>query len=193
MRHHEMTVPAIMIAALALAATPRLAGARIHGELDSELTAVLRRHGFTGAIERTLEDRLGRKIDRRLARLGNLLWFDELTSVNDDNTCGGCHAPPAGMGDTQSIAIGIENNHIVGPERTGPRNQRRAPTVVNTAFYPNLMWNSRFASLSGDPFDNRAGFVFPAPEGMGLSSEPHLLVAQAFIPPTERVEAAGFA
>src|SRR5690606_8480000 len=43
-----------------------------------------------------------------------------------------------------------------------------------------------------DPFDNRGGFVFPEPEGMTLSYLPHLLTAQAFIPPTERVEAAGF-
>jgi len=54
------------------------------------------------------------------------------------------------------------------------------------------MWNSRFHSVSGDPFDNGAGFVFPAPEGTSLSYLPQLLVAQAFIPPTERVEAAGF-
>ena len=65
--------------------------------------------------------------------------------------------------------------------------------VINTAFYPSLMWNARFASLSGDPFDNSAGFLFPAPEGTSLSYLPHLLDAQAFIPPTERVEAAGFA
>src|SRR6185369_9840875 len=36
------------------------------------------------------------------------------------------------------------------------------------------------------------GFQFPAPEDLTLSYLPHLLVAQAFIPPTERVEAAGF-
>jgi cytochrome c peroxidase len=64
--------------------------------------------------------------------------------------------------------------------------------VANTAFYPNLMWNSRFASLSNNPFDNSAGFLFPQPEGLTLSYLPHLLVAQAFIPPTERVEVAGF-
>jgi cytochrome c peroxidase len=69
---------------------------------------------------------------------------------------------------------------------------RRTPTVINTAFYPNLMWNSRFRALSGDPFDNSAGWSFPAPEGASLSYQPHLLVAQAFIPPTERTEAAGF-
>ena len=37
--------------------------------------------------------------------------------------------------------------------------------VINTAFFPNLMWNSRFPALSGDPFDNSAGFLFPPPEG----------------------------
>src|SRR5207237_10300754 len=97
-----------------------------------------------------------------------------------------------GFGDTQSIAIGIDNNGVVGPDRGGPRNQRRTPMVVNTAFFPNLMWNSRFASLSNDPFNNSAGFQFPSPEGLTLSYQPHLLVAQAFIPPTERVEVAGF-
>jgi cytochrome c peroxidase len=54
------------------------------------------------------------------------------------------------------------------------------------------MLNSRFAALSGDPFDNTAGFQFPAPEGFSLSSLPHLLTAQAFIPVTERPEMAGF-
>ena len=90
------------------------------------------------------------------------------------------------------MAIGIDNNRIVGPHRTGPRNQRRTPLAANTALYPTLMWNSRFAALSGDPFDNSAGLQFPPPEGLSLSNLPHLLVAQAFIPPTERVEVAGF-
>src|SRR3989454_1008196 len=54
------------------------------------------------------------------------------------------------------------------------------------------MWNSRFASLADDPFNNAAGFLFPSPEYLTLSYLPHLLVAQAFIPPTERTEVAGF-
>ena len=124
--------------------------------------------------------------------LAGCSFFDTAVGLNNDNNCSGCHSPTAGFGDTQSIAIGIDNNGIVGPDRTGPRNQRRTPIVVNTAFFPNLMWNSRFAALSDDPFDNSAGFMFPAPEGLTLSYLPHLLVAQAFIPPTERVEVAGF-
>ncbi len=159
---------------------------------DEQLAAALAQHGFTGRIESTLEPRLGRKLDNQLVDLGRLLFFDTVGGLNNDNNCSGCHSPTTGFGDSQSIAIGIDNNGIVGPDRAGPRNQRRTPSVVNTAFYPNLMWNSRFAALSHDPFDNSAGFQFPLPEGMTLSYQPHLLVAQAFIPPTERVEVAGF-
>jgi cytochrome c peroxidase len=161
--------------------------------LDQMLSARLRALGFTGNIELTLEQRLGRPINQKLAELGNLLWFDTFTGLNNDNTCAGCHSPTNGFGDTQSIAIGIENNGIVGPDRAGPRNMRRSPMVINSAFFPNLMWNSRFVALSNDPFDNRQGFLFPPPENLLLSPLPHLLVAQAFIPPTERTEVAGFA
>lgn len=162
------------------------------GRLNQQLEAVLAARGFTGRIESTLEPRLGRRINNQLADLGRLLFFDTILGLNNDNNCSGCHSPTGGFGDTQSIAIGIDNNGIVGADRAGPRNQRRTPTVANSVFFPTLMWNSRFASLSNDPFDNGAGFLFPAPEGLTLSHLPHLLVAQAFIPPTERVEVAGF-
>jgi cytochrome c peroxidase len=160
--------------------------------LDDELAGVLKAYGFTGQIESKFHEKLGRAIDRKRANLGRLLWFDIIGGLNNDNSCGGCHSPTNGFGDTQPIAIGIDNNFVVGPNRTGPRNQRKTPLAVNSALYPTLMWNSRFAALSGDPFDNKAGFRFPPPEGLSLSHLPHLLVSQAFIPPTERVEVAGF-
>ncbi|HKE58275.1 MAG TPA: cytochrome c peroxidase [Pyrinomonadaceae bacterium] len=160
--------------------------------LNEQLAAVLNQHGFTGRIGSTLERKLGRKIDNQLADLGRLAFHDSLLGLNNDNSCSGCHAATRGFGDSQSIAIGIENNNIVGPDRTGPRNQRRAPMVLNNVFFPGLMWNSRFAAISGDPFDNSSGFQFPAPESFTLSFLPHLLTAQAFIPVTENVEMAGF-
>ena len=160
--------------------------------LDDQLSAALRHHGFTGRVGSSMEQRLGRKIDNQLADLGRSLFHDTIVGLNDDNSCSGCHSATAGFGDTQSIAIGVENNFIVGPGRKGPRNQRRTPMAVNTALFPTLMWNSRFAALSFDPFDNSGGFIFPPPEGLSLSDKSHLLIAQAFIPPTERVEAAGF-
>src|SRR5882757_6781799 len=103
------------------------------------LSQVLRESGFTGRVEFTLEQRLGRPLDPKLGEVGRLLWFDVTGGLHSDNTCGGCHSPTNGMGDTQSIAIGIQNNNLVGPHRTGPRNQRRTPSASNAAFYPSLM------------------------------------------------------
>lgn len=174
------------------------------GTLDQELAAALSAAGFTGTIEQTyrtrIEANLGRPIDPRLAEIGRMLWFDTLHSLHADNTCGGCHSPTNGFGDSQPMAIGVQNNGLVGPHRTGPRNQRRSPLVVNTALYPALMWNGRFHSLSGDPFDNSRGFRFPFPESDDRFSAAqntahgvtHLLQAQAHMPPTELIEVAGF-
>jgi len=194
-------VGAVLLTALTVSAVVPLR-ADDHGggngqDLDAQVRAVLQNAHFTGKIESTLETRLGRKVNPQLADLGRLLFFDVSGGLHLDNTCAGCHAPSTGLGDTQSIAIGVQNNLVVGPHRAGPRNQRRTPSVVNTAFYPNLMWNGRFASLSGDPFNNSQGFKFPPPEGTTRfpPNDPivkQLLVAQAHIPPTELVEVAGF-
>ncbi len=171
---------------------PRISNAGDTSALDEQLAAVLNQQGFTGRVGQSLEQRLGRKVDRQLAELGADAFHDSLLGLANDNSCAGCHAAPVGFGDTQSIAIGVDNNNIVGPDRAGPRNQRRAPMVLNNAFFPALMWNSRFSALSGDPFDNSGGFQFPSPEGFTLSGLPHLLTAQAFIPVTEKPEMAGF-
>ena len=170
---------------------------RIPDDLNRQLREILARNQFTGNVESTLERRLGRPIDPAKAQLGRLLFFDKFVGLHGDNSCAGCHSPMNGFGDSQSIAIGVENNDFVGPRRMGPRNQRRTPSVVNTAFYPNLMWNGRFSVVSGDPFDNSQGFIFPPPEGTtrfpaGDPDFQHLLQAQAHIPPTELSEAAGF-
>jgi len=189
-----LSAPAIASAALLFAA---YAADHHPSNLDVSLGAALAQAGFTGTVDSSIEQRLGRPIDPALANLGRLLWFDTATGLHNDNSCGGCHSPGTGFGDSQSIAIGIQNNNRVGPHRVGPRNQRRTPTAVNAAFYPKLMWNGRFSAPSGDPFDNSQGYLFPPPEGSTtfLPFDPavsHLLVAQAHIPPTELVEVAGF-
>ena len=181
-----------------------IASAPPDGALDNELAAALAAASFTGRIQQTyasrIEANLGRPIDLKLADLGRVLWFDTLHALHADNTCGGCHSPTNGFGDSQPMAIGVQNNGIVGPHRAGPRNQRRSPLVINTALYPALMWNGRFNSLSGDPFDNSSGFRFPFPEADQRFSHAndvaqgitHLLQAQAHMPPTELIEVAGF-
>lgn len=186
---------AIALPTAASAEDEKRQGAR---DVDERLNAELGRAGYTGMIESTLERRLERRIDPQPADLGRLLFFDTAGGLRGDNTCAGCHSPSAGMGDTQSIAIGAQNNGIVGPNRAGPRNQRRSPMVLNTAFYPYVMWNGRFFAPINDPFSNAQGFNFPAPEGVTAfpPNDPvitHLLMAQAHIPPTELVEVAGFA
>ena len=184
---------------IAVACTALLASAlAVAGDdLDLRVQAALRNAGLTGTIQAQLVPRLGRPLNPALANLGRLLWFDKLGGLHDDNTCGGCHSPSRGFGDTQSIAIGIQNNNVVGPHRAGPRNQRRTPFASNTPFYPNMMWNGRFAAISGNPFDNSQGFRFPFPEGTTrfAANDPvvtHLSIAQAHMPPTELVEVAGF-
>jgi cytochrome c peroxidase len=82
--------------------------------VDATLRGYLASLGFTGRIGSTLEARLGRRVDRQLADVGRLLWFDPIQGLNDDNSCGGCHSPTNGFGDTQPIAIGVDNNGIVG-------------------------------------------------------------------------------
>lgn len=175
-----------------LAPLPNETGTLTDAQVDPALQRVLVANGVTGRLNDRLTQRLGRSINAPLADVGRILFFDPQLALKGDNSCAGCHAPQHGFGDSQSIAIGIDNNDIVGPDRKGPRNQRRTPHLLNTAFYPTLMWNSRFAARSGNPFDNSSSFTFPDPEGNTLSTLPHLLTAQAFIPPTERVEMAGF-
>jgi cytochrome c peroxidase len=174
-----------------------LAAAAAAQDLDSQLAAALSSAGFTGTAGSSIQARLGRLIDSKLANLGRLLFFDKIPSLHDDNACAGCHSPTNGFGDTQSIAIGIQNDNLVGPNRHGPRNQRRTPMAANTPFFPGLMWNERFLAVSGDPFDNSGGFVFPPPEG-ATRFPPHdpiiktLAAAQGEMPPTEMTEVAGF-
>src|SRR4051812_14665721 len=52
---------------------------------DRELSTRLKQLGFTGNIQATFEQRLGRAVDPARANLGRLLWFDTITGLNHDN------------------------------------------------------------------------------------------------------------
>ncbi len=166
--------------------------ANAQASLDSQLRSVLQTAGFTGNIEATLPTRLGRPVNQKLADTGRLLFFDKILGLRNDNSCAGCHSPAFGFGDTQPMAIGVNNNNnFVGPSRSGTRNQRRSPLVANTIFYPALMWTAKFTAPTGNPFDPSQGFVFSPPENT-VFGEPTLLAAQSSIPSTELTELAGF-
>ena len=102
-------------------------GADPQSDLDSQLREILVRYQFTGRVESTLQNRLRRPLNTAKIEVGRALFFDKFIGLHGDNSCAGCHSPLNGFGDSQSIAIGVENNGFVGPHRTGPRNQRRYP------------------------------------------------------------------
>jgi cytochrome c peroxidase len=166
--------------------------------LNNQLKAVLAANDFDGLAESSVETRLGHTFNLQLQNLGRLLFFDPILSLHNDNACAGCHDPGSGFNDSQPIAIGVDSPaRIVGPDRVGPRNTRRSPTIINSVFYPNMMWDGRFFAPSGDPFDNSQGFTFPPPEGTTkfLPTDPYvkiLAAAQAHMPSTELMEQAGF-
>ncbi len=199
----------ILVAALALAATfISSANADEPDRLEDRLARVLKAAGFTGRVQESLEPRLGRRLDPKLANLGRTIFFDNIMGLHRDNACAGCHSPAFGFGDSQSMAIGTDNNGIVGPDRTGPRNQRRAPLTINTPFSPSMMLNLRFVSRSADPFDLSLGASVPFSIGGDTVWNPSsacfhatcfdakkmttLLTVQGHFPPTELIEMAGF-
>ena len=176
-------------------------------QLNNDLIHQLKQAGFTGKIQASLEKHLGRPINPDLALLGKNLFFDTVLSLGNDNNCSGCHSPLTGFSDSQPMSIGVENNGIVGPERTGPRNQRRAPQVLNAAFFPSLMWNARISSISHNAFDVSEGVRVPfflggttvwkpdAPSIYGTLFDKDitktLLGVHANFPGTETIEVAG--
>ena len=100
----------LAVTGIVLTGIAGLLGQPLHADhdiatLDEQLDAVLAQHGFTGAIESTLETRLGRRIDRQLAETGRLLFFDTAVGLNGDNNCSGCHSPTAGFGDITPVSI----------------------------------------------------------------------------------------
>lgn len=196
------------IGVVILAALVSTANADQQGRLDDQLARVLKEAGFTGRLQESLEQRLGRPLDPKLLDLGRTIFFDNIMGLHRDNSCAGCHSPAFGFGDSQSIAIGTDNNGVVGPGRKGPRNQRRAPLTINAAFSQRLMLNLRFVSNSGDAFDLSQGATVPPSVGGATVWNPAssciyatcfdakkmttLLAVQGHLPPTELIEMAGF-
>jgi len=71
------------------------------------------------------------------AELGKLLFFDPRLSRAGDVTCASCHAPDKRWSDARPLPILSD----------GIANARRTPTVLNSAWIPQLMWDGRAASL----------------------------------------------
>ena len=69
--------------------------------------------------------------------LGRALFFDPRLSGNGASSCASCHNPSLGWSDAQKTAIGF-NGQVLG---------RATPTIVNTAYNTQFMWDGRKRSL----------------------------------------------
>ena len=133
--------------------------------------------------------------DRAQAALGQLLFYDDILSGNQNINCGTCHHPKFGTSDGLSLGIG-EGGVGLGPERTagmGPdrirkRIPRNAPGLWNLGARDlTVLFHDGRLSVSDD-FGN--GFNSPAEEWLptGFNS---LLAAQAVFPLVAQFEMAG--
>jgi len=69
--------------------------------------------------------------------LGKRLFFDSRLSRAGDVSCASCHAPDKRWSDARPLPILAD----------GVTNARRTPTVLNSAWVPQLMWDGRAESL----------------------------------------------
>ncbi len=81
-------------------------------------------------------------------RLGNLLFYDPILSLDKETACATCHSEFWGMGDALPLAVGNGAGPLAGPGREGPNTLRRnSPALFNLAFRESLFWDGRSASL----------------------------------------------
>jgi cytochrome c peroxidase len=69
--------------------------------------------------------------------LGKALFFDPRLSGNGASSCASCHNPSLGWSDGQKTAVGF-GGAVLG---------RATPTIVNTAYNTQFMWDGRKKSL----------------------------------------------
>ena len=69
--------------------------------------------------------------------LGRQLFFDERLSGNNRMSCATCHVPEKGFGDGLPRAKGAGDKEL----------SRNTQTLLNTAFFSNLFWDGRAATL----------------------------------------------
>lgn len=128
------------------------------------------------------------------AELGRLLFFDPILSGNRNISCGTCHDPTRGTGDSLSLGIG-EGGQGMGRDRATARGvtervPRNAQPLYNLGAleYSTMFHDGRVEQDPQNTFPS--GFWSPAREQLppGLNS---LLAAQAMFPVLSSVEMAG--
>lgn len=146
-------------------------------------------------LPKPLQDADFRDVNLKVAKLGQLLFYDKILSGNQNIACSTCHHHTLAGGDGLSLGIG-EGGMGLGEERKvgsgKSRVKRRVPRNASSLFnlgakeFTHLFHDGR---VSIDPIFP-SGFNTPAEEFLpkGLDS---LLAAQALFPVTSAVEMAG--
>lgn len=151
--------------------------------------------GLATELPKPLTDADFIAFDRKQAELGQLLFYDNILSGNQNINCGTCHHPKFGTGDGLPLGIG-EGGEGLGPERTPgaganairKRIPRNAPGLWNLGAKDlHVMFHDGRLSISDD-YGNH--FNSPAEEWLptGFNS---LLAAQAVFPLVAQFEMAG--
>lgn len=157
-------------------------GRVIQGPVDQQLYAIIDDLGLTAAEQPDNDN-------HAQIELGQMLFFDNILSGNEDISCATCHHPNEGTSDNRSLpagtgGVGLGPSRTLGPDR--PHIPRNAPDVFNRgqAEWFSLMWDGRIAGIPGQWFETPAGEQLPE----GLDS---ILAAQAMFPVTSPDEMRG--
>jgi len=110
-------------------------------------------------------------------RLGNLLFYDPILSVDKVTACATCHSEFWGMSDALPLAVGHGAGPLAGPGREGPNTLRRnSPALFNLAFRESLFWDGRSESLE-------AQAITPLLAEDELDLDPEVAVAELMVIP----------
>jgi cytochrome c peroxidase len=110
-------------------------------------------------------------------RLGNLLFYDPILSVDRVTACATCHSEFWGMSDALPVAVGNGAGPLAGPGREGPNTLRRnSPALFNLAFRESLFWDGRSESLE-------AQAITPLLAEDELNVDPEVAVAELMVIP----------
>src|SRR5262245_15500260 len=77
------------------------------------------------------------RIDDRLVRLGQKLFFDARLSATGTTACASCHDPSYAFAEPHRVSI----------SDSGRPGRRNAPSLLDVGVLPRLMWDGRFRSL----------------------------------------------
>lgn len=163
--------------------------------LDTCLKSLLDANALPQHVEdiRAFVARLRREEDRDLIALGQRLFHSKALSQNTDTSCSSCHHPTLGCGgDGLSLPIGVNAvaPEILGPGRSDgnalPTVPRHSQAVCNVGLWQQGVFWDRRISMRDDATvrtEERA-----VTREVNNSSNPSLLMAQAYFPLTAAAE-----